>query len=283
MAATHAAIYLLGTNEPFPADGRRPLGMLAGVAAELDRLAPGRFEHWTPRYLAQYANPASYGESRSDGVRRAHATIELVRARGLVPFVAGYSQGAAAANLATNESPYVPCGYLLSDPLRPAGANRTGKVVDRGYAAQVDQHEFRGFGVGGGHPVGRARWYSIPGDVITDCTPGSLVRDFADVSEWFGLRSVEDVATWARMTLAKVEGGAWQNLSFWQKLFARRDLIATLPQLPAIARASIAEATGYPAIHTSYGARTFPGTTYTYVQQMARDMFFDSAYGSGVL
>lgn len=282
MAATHAAIWLVGTNEPFPADARKPLGMLRGVADELDRLAPGRFEHWTPRYLAQYANPNSYGESRSDGVARAHAAIDLVRRRGLIPFVAGYSQGAAAANISTNESPYVPCGYLLSDPLRPAGANRTGMVGDPGYSAQAER-DFQGYGVGGQHRVGCARWYSIPGDVITDCTPGSLVRDFADISEWFGLSSVEDVATWARKTLGKVESGAWQNLSFWTRLISRRDLVATLPQLPQIARTSIREATGYPALHTAYGARSFPGTTYTYVQQMARDMFFDSAYGSGVL
>lgn len=279
VAATHAVIYLLGTNEPFPAEGRKPLGMLRGAADELDRLAPGRFEHWTPRYLAQYANPNSYGESRADGVQRAHATIELVRSRGLIPFVAGYSQGAAVANLATEASPHVPCGYLLSDPLRPAGANRLGKVGDNGYGPQPDQREFRGFGVGGQHTVGRARWYSIPGDVITDCTPGSLVRDFADVSEWFGLASPQDVAAWARTTLAKVESGAWQNLPFWTRLFARRDLVATLTQLPQIAATSITEATGYPSLHVAYGARNFPGTTRTYVQQMARDMFYDSAYG----
>ncbi|TWS24410.1 hypothetical protein FK268_12535 [Tsukamurella sputi] len=283
MAATHAAIYMVGTNEPFPADARRPLGMMSGVADELDRLAPGRFEHWTPRYLAQYANPNSYGESRVDGVIRAQATIAMVRSRGLIPFVVGFSQGAAVANLATDESPYVPCGYLLADPLRPAGANRTGQVGDRGWQAQPDQHEFRGFGVGGEHRVGQARWYSIPGDVITDCTPGSLVRDFADISEWFSIAGPEGVRTWAAETLDKVKSGAWQNLPFWTRLFGRRDLVATLPQLPQIAATSIAEATGYPSIHTAYGARNFPGTTYTYVQQMARDMFHDSAYGSGVL
>ncbi|MGC5027476.1 hypothetical protein ACLQ3K_22230 [Tsukamurella sp. DT100] len=283
MAATHAAIWLVGTNEPFPADARKPLGMLRGVADELDRLAPGRFEHWTPRYLAQYANPNSYGESRADGVQRAHATIDLVRRRGLIPFVAGYSQGAASANIAADESPYVPCGYLLSDPLRPAGANRTGQVRDPGYRAQSDQHEFRGFGVGGQHRVGRARWYSIPGDVITDCSPGSLVRDFADVSEWFSIAGPQGVHTWAAETLEKVKGGAWQNAPFWARFFARGDLAKVLPQLPHIAANSLAEATGYPKVHTAYGARNFPGTTYTYVQQMARDMFFDSAYGSGVL
>ena len=276
MAATHAAIYLVGTNEPFPADARKPLGMLRGVADELDRLAPGRFEHWTPRYLAQYANPNSYGDSRADGVLRAHATIAMVRGRGLIPFLVGFSQGAASANIATDESPYVPCGYLLSDPLRPAGANRSGMVGDRGYGPQADQHEFRGFGVGGQHRVGQARWYSIPGDVITDCSPGSLVRDFADVSEWFSIAGPEGVRTWAAETLGKVTSGAWQNLPFWARLFSRRDLVATLPQLPQIARTSIAEATSYPYLHTQYGARSFPGTTRTYVAQMAADMAADA-------
>ncbi|BDD81498.1 hypothetical protein TPB0596_12610 [Tsukamurella pulmonis] len=283
MAATHAAIYMVGTNEPFPADSRKPLGLLRGVADELDRLAPGRFEHWTPRYLAQYATPNSYGESRADGVVRAHAAIAMMRQRRLIPFMVGYSQGGAVAAIATDESPYVPCGYLLSDPLRPAGANNTGQVGDPGYRPQVNQHELHGYGVGGQHRVGRARWYSIPGDVITDCSPGSLVRDFADVSEWFAIASPAGVKTWAAETLAKVTTGAWQNLPFWTRLFARRDLVATLPQLPQIAATSIAEATGYPSLHMAYGARSFPGTNITYLQQMARDMVFDSNYGSGVL
>lgn len=281
MAATHAAIYIPGTGEPMRPG--RPAGMLAGVAAELDRLAPNRFEHHTVTYPAQYANPLSYGASRSIAVQRAHQLIEEVRGRKLVPFIVGYSQGAAAANLVTDASPWVPCGYLLSDPLRPAGANRSGKPGDPSFTAQVNQREFGGYGVGGAHNVGRARWYSIPGDVITDCSPGSLVRDFADVSEWFGLTGAAEVADWARATLAKVESGAWQNLPFWKRFLARRDRIATLASLPSIAATSIREATGYPALHTAYGARNFPGQTYSYVSAVARDMFFDSAYGSGVL
>lgn len=259
-------VYSPGTNEPMPPPGGRPLGVLGDVANWVDRYAPGVFSHHTAVYPAQYANPRSYGDSRTEGELAMHALFDRLGGGRAV----GFSQGAVVAGNVAGIRADVSCGYLLADALRPAGCNASGTPGDPGYRT-VEQ--FTGHGVGGQRPVEIARWYSLPGDVITDAYPDSMIRDFADLTEFFGISAPGDAVKWINNLAWKVREKAWQNAPVWRRILSTP---ATIAGIGAIGGRSITQGLGYPRIHTSYGTTRYPGTDRTYVQQLAWDIARDA-------
>lgn len=264
-------IWIPGTGEPGGTPDGKPGGMLRGVADEVDRLAPGRFKHYTLDYWRQYAAPHSYGDSRIQGEQMGRDLLSRIGGARTV----GFSMGATLAGNLADERHDVPCGYFLADPLRPAGANSTGMPGDPGYAKQ---EQFQGFGIGGQRPVGVGRWYSIPGDVITDAYPDSLIRDFADFSEFIGFADWGDAKQWMDNVLWKIREDAWQNLPFWKKLGKRLldDPLGNIVTLGGVVARTAKQGVGYPRVHCSYGTTPFLNHNRTYLQEMARDIVNDS-------
>lgn len=261
-----------GTGEPGTGNGF-PNGMLWGTADELKRISGNAFDYWTVEYPKQYANPTSYADSRAAGEIALHALLARAAREGRKAYVDGYSQGAViAGNVAKHYSTDTVIGgvYLLADALRPEGADSSGE------GSAWARANLNGSGVAGRRPIpGRAypvRWYTVRGDVIADAYPDSLVRTIADLTEFMGFRSLDDMRRWAASIEGRIRAKAWQNASFLTRIFANPAALGWMPEL--VAR-SIQEVTGYPRIHTSYGATRFPGQPRTYVQQIAWDIHHD--------
>lgn len=261
-----------GTGEPGTGNGF-PNGMLWGVADELNRISRGAFDFWTVDYPKTYGNPMSYADSRAAGEAALHQLLGRAAREGRRAYVDGYSQGAViAGNAALRYRSNGVLGgvYLLADALRPEGADSAGE------GSAWARANLNGSGVAGRRPIpGRAypvRWYTIRGDVIADAFPDSLVRTIADLTEFMGFRSLADMQRWATRVADRLRAQAWQNLAIWQRWIANPRAIGWMPEL--VAR-SLQEITGYPAVHTSYGAARFPGQPRSYVQQIAWDIHHD--------
>ncbi|GAB3135726.1 hypothetical protein GCM10027289_29860 [Tsukamurella serpentis] len=258
-------VYIRGANEPPPAPNGYPAGMLSGVARELDRLAPGQFRHHSTTHASQYANPQSNGDSIAQAKTHANRLLDTLGGGRVV----GYSQGAWAAGDVTDARDDVPCGYLLSDPLRPAGANRTGAPGQRRYQPQ---EQFTGFGIAGQRRIGVARWYSLPDDIITDAYPDNLVRTFADATEFVGFAGLDDAEQLMNDLLGKIKRRAWQNLPWLLRLINNP---ATVVGLPDVVKRTVDQGLGYPARHCAYGTEKTPSGR-TYIQELARDIAIDA-------
>lgn len=279
-----ALIGVRGTNEPRTDNGHMN-GMLWGFSHEVVLRAKTKFSPQNPGpyvelialdYDAQYASPKSYGRSRTDGEQTLVNLVHKLVSEGYDVYLYGYSQGATlAGNVATMVPGKIKGVYLLSDSLRPAGANSTGQVSSTGYNTKTE-NGFHGWGVAGQRSIFGmiVRHYALPGDVITDAFDDSLVRTVADVSEWFGFTG-EDLRVFAAKMLARVQAKAFQNLTWLQNL--RRGL--GLLKLPEVAKESIQDAMSYPRVHVAYGVTNFPGRNHSYVVEMARDFLADAGIG----
>lgn len=264
-------VFFSGTGEPNSTQDGKPGGLLREVANELERLAPGRFRFYTIDYPKSYAAPISYGDSRIIGERMGHELLDRIGGGRTV----GFSMGGTLAGNVADARPDVPCAYLLADPLRPRGANSTGMPGDPGYAPQ---ERFSGFGIGGQRAVGVGRWYTIVDDVIADAYPDSLIRDFADFSEFIGFADWDDAKQWMTDVITKIRADQWQNLPFWKKLGKRllEDPLGNMVTLGEVTARTIRQGVGYPRLHTSYGNTKFLNHNRTYIQELARDILNDS-------
>lgn len=260
-------LWISGTGEPDAGPSGRPEGMLRWVSDEVDRLAPGMFRHHTVPYWKQYAAPHSHGDSRAEAERVAFEMLDRLGGAG---GVGGYSMGAGAAGNIANRRDDVAFGYLLADPLRPKGANSTGMPGQRGY---TEQEKFVGFGINGQRAVGQARWYTLPDDVIADAYPDSLVRDFADLSEFLGFADLDDARQWMVDVTTKILTGAWQNKPFWERM--TQSPLALL-EVPGVVQRTVRQGLRYPGWHCSYNSQPFLNHGRTYVQEMARDIVADA-------
>lgn len=272
MSPRPVLISVPGTGEPGTGNGF-PNGMLWGVADELKRISGNAFDFWTVEYPKQYGNPTSYADSRAAGEAGLHQLLARAAREGRKAYIPGYSQGAViAGNVALRYSTANVIGgvYLLADALRPEGADSSGQ------GSAWARANLNGSGVAGRRPIpGRAypvRWYTVRGDVIADAYSDSLVRTIADLTEFMGFRSLADMQRWATSVADRLRARAWQNVSLWTRFIANPRAIGWMPEL--VAR-SIQEVTGYPRIHTSYGAARFPGQPRSYVQQIAWDIHHD--------
>lgn len=279
-----ALIGVRGTNEPGTGNGHMN-GMLFGFSREVVARAKTKFSPQNPGpyvelvaldYPATYANPKSYGRSRTEGEQTLVNLVHKYTAEGFDVYLAGYSQGATlAGNVGTMVGEKIKGLYLLSDSLRPRGANSTGQPHNRGYNTRTE-NAFHGWGVAGERTVYGpiTRHYAIPGDVIADAFDDSLVRSVADFSEWFGF-TPQDLRPLAADILRKVQERAFQNLSWFQSLLKGMGLL----KLPEVASESIKDALSYPRVHTSYGSTNFPGRNHNYLVEMARDFLADAGIG----
>lgn len=277
-------LFMRGTNEPVSGNNH-PAGMLWGMAHEIVLRANTEFskQNKTPHvemrnveYKAAYASPVSYGRSRTEGEQNLVNAVHRYVAEGYDVYVAAYSQAATiAGNVGTMVGEKIKGLYLLSDSLRPRGANSTGQPHNKGYNARTE-NAFHGWGVAGERTVYGpiVRHYAIPGDVITDAFDDSLVRSVADFSEWFGF-TPQDLRPLAADILRKVQEKAFQNLSWFQSLMKGMGLL----KLPEVASESIKDALSYPRVHTSYGSTNFPGRKHNYLVEMARDFLADAGIG----
>ncbi|MCK0440281.1 PE-PPE domain-containing protein [Gordonia alkaliphila] len=208
-----------GTGESWVDDHRTdPAGMLAAVTEALDDRFVAR---WVP-YPASYGpSPRLAGDdyqtSVAAGVAALSAAIdtELAADPAATVMLIGYSQGAVVIRhlLAQQHIPAVAAVGFVADPHQPPG-------VVAGCS---------GWGVAGPGPdlpsSVPAYWVGTSDDVICNASPDSLIRDVADLSEGFSVRTLGRWAgqAWNRVRAADLQNAAATAVrpSQWRKDIGR--------------------------------------------------------------
>lgn len=246
-----------GTFEPHSVG--RPAGMLRGIA---NRLPGDRFDCRQVNYPASYGNPMAYADSVEAGVRE---LIAAVRRTPNPAALIGFSQGAVVvARLAAeiragmHSDLDVRLVVTIANPERAAGE----------YVRECEPFGRRltGSGVAGGRSLRGCPFpvlqYAIDGDVITNASPDSLVRDLADLSDYMS----PDIARWAEKVAVKLHDRDIQNLSRWE------NWLLMLGRTPGRVQTALTEIGGYPRVHCEYGTRRMPGLMVTYIDHAAGEM-----------
>lgn len=165
-----------GTTESYPGDERTDVsGILRGVTDRLD----ARFHARWVGYPAEYARWNSFRDSVDEGVRR---LSDLVRSTPGDIAVLGYSQGCTVVrayldDAARNGEPHdtrVKAAGLVADPEAPPLAGQPDRFGVLGHSLSAIPEWVQPY------------WASNPRDPICAARYDSLLREFADYTEWFG-------------------------------------------------------------------------------------------------
>lgn len=188
-------LILPGTGYPNGGDGI--------CEALIERLDPAFTPHIVS-YPAAYGGTGDpYATSREAGEAALRQRIQESEAEHIV--IGGYSQGAVCAGnvaLTADSSLVIGCA-LIADGNRPQGAGGTSKPAAPGYGIDDPQRDPR--------PNIPTWWAAVPGDPITACPPHSPLRLIADMSEWYSIRSPQDIAVWGAHVLNAMIQGQMQN------------------------------------------------------------------------
>lgn len=187
--------------------------MAHNVTSRLDR----KLWHeptWVP-YPASYGFPASYKMSMADGQVGVLRACQAAASRTDGPIVLlGYSQGAAVVHAVLNALDKSDSKMLWDDRV-VGGANIASPTRRRDSSTPAGCYVPRPdrFGIGGEGPKLVDKWlFDVVAidDPITDLPALSLLREYADLTEFM---SITDMHEWGQDVMRKTAISGWPNLA----------------------------------------------------------------------